>query len=111
MIQEKWALPDEYSLVKPRKKDYIKDVPDGCIDIYKDAMETGLRFPLRPFPDEVLNAYNIALSESYPNAWGFIIAFIMICKAIGVEPTLTTFKYTFRLRRCAAAQGLGLVTF
>lgn len=111
LIREDWASPDEYSLVKPRKKDCVKDVPEGCIAVYKDSMKTGLRFPLHPFAVEVLNAYNIIVSELYPNGWGCIIAFIMICTAIGVEPSLTAFRYIFRLRRCTAAQGLGWVSF
>ena len=101
----------EYSLIKPGKKDSIKSVPEGCIGVYKDTMETGLRFPLHPFVIEVLNSYNIAVSKLYPNDWGCIIAFIMIYIAISIEPTLTAFRYIFRLRRCTAAQGLGWVTF
>lgn len=56
LIRESWALPDEYSLVKPGKKDCVKDAPEGWIAIYKDALETGLRFPLHLFAVEVLNA-------------------------------------------------------
>ena len=75
------------------------------------CMETGLRFPFHPFAIKVLNSYNIVVSELYPNGWGCIVAFIMICIAIGIEPTLTAFRYIFRLRRCTTAQGLGWVTF
>ena len=70
--------------MKPRKKDSVKHVPEGCIGIYKDVMETDLRFPVHPFAIEVLKSYNIAVSELYPNGWGCIIGFIMICIAIGV---------------------------
>ena len=35
----------------------------------------------------------------------------MIFIAIGIKPTLTAFRYIFRLRRCTATQGLGWVTF
>lgn len=78
LVRKKWALLDEYSLVIPGKKNCIKDAPEGCIGIYKDTMETSLRFPLYPFAVEVLNAYDIAVSELYPNGWGCIIAFIII---------------------------------
>ena len=107
MVRERWALPDEYSLVKPGKKDNTKHVLEVCIGVYKDAMETNLRFPFHPFAIVVLDSYNIAVFELYPNGWSCIIAFIMICIAIGIESTLTAFRYIFRLRRCAAAQGLG----
>ena len=110
LVREHWSLPDEYSIVKPGKKDNIKHVADGCIGVYKDAMETGLMFPLHPFAIEILKSYNIAVSELYPNGWGCIIA-TMICISIGVEPTLTAFRYIFWLRRCTAAQSLGWVTF
>lgn len=48
----------------------MKYVPEGCVAVYKDSMETGLRFPLHPFVVEVLNAYNITVSEVYPNGEG-----------------------------------------
>ena len=63
LVRERWALPDEYSLMKLGKKDNIKHVPEGCIGVYMDAMETGLRFPLHPLAIEVLNSYNIPVSE------------------------------------------------
>ena len=110
LVREHWALPDEYSLVKPGKKDSIKHVLEGCIGVYKDAMETGLRFRLHLFAVEVLNSYNIAVSELYHNGWGCIIGLLMICIEIGIEPTLTAFRYIFRLRRYTAAQGLGWIT-
>jgi putative gypsy type transposon len=111
LLKSQWALPDGYSLVKPRRKDSILDVPEGCIAIYKDAMDTGLRFPLHPFAVELLNAYNITVSELYPNGWGCIVAFLIICSAVGVEPTLTAFRYIFRIRRCTSKQGPGWVSF
>ncbi|CAO2821441.1 unnamed protein product [Amaranthus hypochondriacus] len=111
LIKTKWALPDGYSLVKPRAKESVLDVPEGCIAIYKDAMETGLRFPLHPFAVEVLNAYNITVSELYPNGWGCMVAFIIVCSAVGVEPTLTAFRYIFQMRRCSSKQGPGWVSF
>ena len=53
--------------MKPGKKDSIKHVPNGCIGVYKDTMETGLRFLFYPFAIEVLTSFNIAVSELYPN--------------------------------------------
>lgn len=53
--------------MKPGKKDCVKYALEGCIGIHKDAMETGLRFPLHAFAMELLNSYNIAVSELYPN--------------------------------------------
>ena len=59
LVREHEALLDEYSLVKPGKKDNIKHVLDGCIGVYKNTMEAGFRFPFHPFAIEVLNSYNI----------------------------------------------------
>ena len=60
---------------------------------------------------EVLTEYNIIVFEFYPNDWGCIVGFITNCMAIGIESTLTAFRYIFRLRKCTAILVFGWVTF
>ena len=65
---------------------------------------------LHPFAIEVLNSYNIIVSELYPNGCSCIVGFVIICIALGIKSTFTAFRNMFRLKKCIAIQGLGWLT-
>ena len=71
----------------------------------------GLRFPLHPVSIELLNAYNVTVSELYPNAWGYITFFLILYSLFDVKPSLTDFRYIFRAQVCPCAHGPGWITF
>ena len=45
-----------------REERQYEYVQDGYISLYKDQMESGLRYPFHPFTTEVLNLYYIIVS-------------------------------------------------
>jgi putative gypsy type transposon len=90
----------------------VRFPPPHCIAVYLPAFELGLRFPLHPFCRELLDLLDVSVLELYQIAWGCIVAFLILCKVLGVSPTLTAFTYIFRARLCNSQEyGCGWITF
>lgn len=64
------------------------------------SFELGLRSPLHPIIRDLLKLLNITLAELYPNAWGCVTTFLILCQILKVKPTLTAFRYILRARLC-----------
>lgn len=43
--------------------------PVGCVSVYHQSMQMGLRFPLHPFIRDLLNGYHLTLTNLLPNRW------------------------------------------
>ena len=111
-ISLKWGLKDDYNIITPGNYDTVRFPPPHCIAVYLPSFELGLRFPLHPFFREVLNFLSISVPELYPNAWGCLVAFLILCKVLVVPPTLTAFRYIFKARLCnSQSYGCGWITF
>ncbi|XP_057248943.1 uncharacterized protein LOC125495191 [Beta vulgaris subsp. vulgaris] len=67
-------------------------------------MEMGLRFPLTPFVKDLLNAYNLTISQIFPNSWGGIIAVQTLCAMLSVRPTITLWRHMFKLVEMMAGE-------
>ncbi|KOM28781.1 hypothetical protein LR48_Vigan583s003200 [Vigna angularis] len=57
-----------------------------------------LRLPFTTFQMDVLRALNVAPSQLHPNSWGYMQAFAVLCRAIGIRPTVGLFLHFFRCR-------------
>ncbi|XP_057546647.1 uncharacterized protein LOC130825435 [Amaranthus tricolor] len=111
-ISQKWGLKDNINIITPGNYDTVRFPPPHCIAVYFPSFELGLRFPLHPFFREVLEFLNISVPELYPNAWGCMVAFLILCKVLAVPPTLTAFRYIFRALLCnSQSYGCGWTTF
>lgn len=51
----------------------------------------GCFFPLSPFPMEISRVLNIALSQLFPNNWGYIKVFKMACEDLDFTPIIELF--------------------
>ena len=110
-LAEKWGLPDGINIIRPANLDTVRFPPPNCIAVYMPAFELGLRFPLHPFISELLKLLNVTIAEVYPNAWGCVTAFLMVCKVLKIKPTLTAFRHIFRARLCPSEDhGAGWIT-
>ncbi|KOM43977.1 hypothetical protein LR48_Vigan05g158200 [Vigna angularis] len=47
---------------------------------------------------EVLRVLNVAPSQLHPNSWGYMQAFAVLCRAVGIRPTVGLFLHFFRCR-------------
>jgi hypothetical protein len=53
--------------------------------------EFGVKIPFTPFEMDVLKFLNVAPTQIRPNSWAFIRAFEILCKALGLEPSVGAF--------------------
>ena len=58
----------------------------------------GVVFPLSQFECEVLSALSVAPSQLHPNSWGFIKAFEIVCRHLGLTPTANVFRSFHQLK-------------
>jgi len=71
--------------------------PDGDETFYIYAAvleEVGVQLPLNTFEADVLK-FNVAPLQIRPNSWAFICGFEILCKALGLEPSLGPFLYFY----------------
>lgn len=61
-------------------------------------MDFKIRIPFTDFEFGLLKTLNIAPSPLYPNGWGFIKAFEMVCDAMDITSTLGLFFSFFELK-------------
>ncbi|CAL5044283.1 unnamed protein product [Urochloa decumbens] len=80
--------------------------PPGAICVYADALEAGMRVPLRPFFAEVLTHFGLAPSQLMPNCWRVMAAFAALCRSAGVHPPpVAVFRHFFALRSLMKSKG------
>lgn len=54
--------------------------------------------PFTDFEYDLLRALNTTPSQLFPNSWGFIKAFKIVCKAIDIDPTIGLFFSFFEIK-------------
>jgi putative gypsy type transposon len=104
-ISTKFGLEDDYNLQTPRNYDTIRFPPPHCIVVYLPAFEQGLRFPLHPFCREVLDLLNVSVPELYPNTWGCIVAFLILCKVLGLQPLGIYLGHNYAIHKSMVVDG------
>ncbi|CAL5046317.1 unnamed protein product [Urochloa decumbens] len=80
--------------------------PAGAVCVYADALEAGMRVPLRPFFAEVLTHFGLAPSQLMPNCWRVMAAFAALSSSAGVHPPpVAVFRHFFALRSLMKVKG------
>ncbi|KOM31788.1 hypothetical protein LR48_Vigan01g134400 [Vigna angularis] len=69
-----------------------------------------LRLPFTTFQMDVLRTLNVAPSQLHPNSWGYVQAFGVLCRALGIKPTVGLFLYFFRCRPVATKGWVSLIS-
>ncbi|KAG2375949.1 uncharacterized protein HKW66_Vig0158970 [Vigna angularis] len=57
-----------------------------------------IRVPFTEFQTAVLREVNVAPTQLHPNSWAAVQAFMAMCLAVGVTPTIPVFFYYFAVR-------------
>ncbi|KOM29693.1 hypothetical protein LR48_Vigan746s000600 [Vigna angularis] len=57
-----------------------------------------IRVPFTEFQTAILREVNVAPTQLHPNSWAAVQAFIAMCSAVGVTPTIPVFFYYFAVR-------------
>ncbi|KAM3207995.1 hypothetical protein ACQJBY_062966 [Aegilops geniculata] len=71
--------------------------PPGCVCVYAEALEAGMRVPLHGFFCDVLAHFGIAPTQLAPNGWRILAGFLVLCHSAGVPPSLAVFRHFFLL--------------
>ncbi|KOM45650.1 hypothetical protein LR48_Vigan06g095600 [Vigna angularis] len=69
-----------------------------------------VRLPFTTFQMDVLRTLNVAPSQLHPNSWGYVQAFGVLCRALGIRPTVGLFLYFFRCRPVATKGWVSLIS-
>ena len=80
---------------------YVVSVPK-MVCFFEVAFDNSLRFPLHPFIKEVLQHFNVCLSQLSPNGWGILVGLLVFFrdKGLGV-PSIPLFLYLFSAKETA----------
>ena len=98
-FEVKYSFRRNYRVIVPSPTDTIDNPPPGCVAVYLEALELGLRFPLPKIVMDILRTYEIAIAQLVPNAWASILSFAATCKLKHLECTALAFTYTHIIQR------------
>ena len=70
--------------------------PEGKIGVYAHHLDAGYRLPTSDFMSALLSHYRVHLHQLVPNGVSKIVAFEMLCRALGFAPTIPVFRHFFR---------------
>jgi len=79
-FEVKFSFKRNYWVVIPSPTNTVDNPPPGCIAVYLEVLEHGLRFPLPKVIMEILHSYDISISQLVPNSWASIHSFVATCK-------------------------------
>ena len=71
--------------------------PPRSVCVYEHALEAGMRIPLHGFFCEVLAHFCIAPAQLVPNGWRVMEGYLVLCRSVGVPPSLPVFRRFFLL--------------
>jgi len=57
--------------------------------------EFGVKIPFTPFEMDVLKFLNVAHTQIRPNSWAFIRGFEILCKSLGLKPSVGVFFHFY----------------
>jgi hypothetical protein len=64
--------------------------------VYTTVLEEfGVKIPFTPFEMDVLRLLNVAPTQIRPNCWAFICGFEILCKSLGLEPSVGVFFHFY----------------
>jgi hypothetical protein len=79
--------------------------PPGAICVYSRALEAGMPVPLHGFFREALAHFGLAPTQITPNGWRIMAGFLVLCRSVGVRPSLAVFRRLFLLSNARQSQG------
>jgi Putative gypsy type transposon len=92
LMEDHYNFGADYKVTTPGEKDTICCPPVGHIGIYLKDLEYGLRFPLHPRVQAILEAMGVAIGQLMPLAIRTIVGFVWICLWKQEAPTVNLFR-------------------
>lgn len=97
----KFDRVDGYIYKCPRPKARLLGSDLYNIDVYKDIMDGGIRFPIYPFFVSIFNNFHLTLSLINPNAWRKALYFLYICLNKKIPLSIQLFRCIFKMHELA----------
>lgn len=94
-IREAYHFPSAIKVCHPSPSDRTCNWHPERICVHWGALDAGFRFPVDPFIIRLLAELQIHPCQLYPNAWRFIIIFIIRCRQLGIPLSTTMFRSIF----------------
>ncbi|CAH9103864.1 unnamed protein product [Cuscuta europaea] len=104
-------FPSTVTVRCPNSEDIVTDPPRGhFFGVHILSIKLGFRFPTHPLIIEFLNDLEISPCHLTPLGHQYLVAFLVRCKTLGIEPSLDLFKDMFRVGPCSASDSLSWVS-
>ncbi|GAB2288624.1 hypothetical protein Dimus_022947, partial [Dionaea muscipula] len=93
-----YPLPDGWIFRLPRATESpLNPSTPNIFAVHFDSLKVGLRFPLHPFAEAILQNHDLLPCQLHPNSWMIITSYIIRCKRAGAEPSILVFYKLFKL--------------
>ena len=114
-FRRKVVLGYGYTLSVPNEGDTITwpslaSYQDRAFGCYEAAFQAGLRFPLHPAVERILDGYQLGIWQLVPNSWINILGYVAACEMLQVEASFEAFAHMHYLSRAPARGGEGWYT-
>ena len=99
ILEKQYLLPATYTFIIPKADATVNEPSAKCFAVYHTALNYGLRFPLHPIIEDILNKYELAPTQVVPTSWHNICSFITTCELCGLTCTTRAFSLIYTVQR------------
>ncbi|GAB2265753.1 hypothetical protein Dimus_000789, partial [Dionaea muscipula] len=93
-----YPLPDGWRFRLPRAAERpLNPSSPNTFAVHFDSLKVGLRFPLHPFAEAILQNHDMLPCQLHPNSWMIITSYIIRCNRAGAEASIPMFYKLFKL--------------
>lgn len=96
-IDTKFLIQNLFFVIRAKNVESVLTPLVGSVSVYHHSMQMGLRFPLHPFIKDLLNGYQLTLTNMLPNSWLSINGFDTMCGLLDVTSNLRLWRNLFTL--------------
>ena len=77
----------------------VKRPEEGWVAIFESQLKSGLRFPLFKLLIDIINFYEVSISQIFPLGLTRIVAFELACREAKVASSVTLFRCFYHLKK------------
>ncbi|CAI9095151.1 OLC1v1031030C1 [Oldenlandia corymbosa var. corymbosa] len=96
-VKTKYDMSLDLEARAPLGNERANTPPQGKITMYDRFVFLGLRFPLFPLFEEIVDYYKIPLARFTPNLVTYVLGYVKICQGVKVKPCLFLWRYFLRV--------------
>lgn len=104
-LAHEFIVPKEFHMLVPRESDRVLSPRVGYSVTHLEQRHEGLRFPLFPLLANILNHYNIDLTQLVPNSIRLIVGFEFLRNEKRISSSLSLFCFFYILMKSSVVSG------